>query len=116
MKKGISLIVLVITIIVMIIIASAIIMSLTTNNIMDQADTAVEKSNRAEVKSIGASVLASNLYYASGDQYLPSSAPTIQGKLDAALLNTGFTADYDEVTKTIIYTDTTTPIPHATFD
>lgn len=113
MKKGISLIVLVITIIVMIIIASAIIMSLTTNNIMDQAEDAVSKSNRAEVKSIGASVLASNLYYASGDQYLPSGESTIQGKLDTALDNTGFTADYDSTTKTITYTETSTL---ATFD
>ena len=51
MKKGISLIVLVITIIVMIIIAGAIIISLNSTNVLDKADTAVVNSNEAELKS-----------------------------------------------------------------
>ena len=51
MKKGISLIVLVITIIVMIIIAGAIIISLNSTNVLDKADTAVVTSNEAELKS-----------------------------------------------------------------
>lgn len=49
-KKGISLIVLVITIIIMIIIAGAIILSLTETNIIDQAETAVNKYNETELK------------------------------------------------------------------
>ena len=57
-KKGISLIVLIVTIIVMIIIAGAVIISLTETNIIDQAETAVEKHNKAEIKS------AANMAYA----------------------------------------------------
>lgn len=45
MKKGISLIVLVITIIVMIIIAGAIIISLNSTNILSKADEAVDKTD-----------------------------------------------------------------------
>ena len=48
MKKGISLIVLVITIIVMIIIAGAIIISLNQSSIIDNANKAVNSSNKAE--------------------------------------------------------------------
>ena len=51
MKKGISLIVLVITIIVMIIIAGAIIISLNSTNVINKANTAVDVSNEAELKS-----------------------------------------------------------------
>lgn len=67
MKKGISLIVLVITIIVMIIIAGAIIISLSQTNVMDQANTATFKSNDAEARSLVALVYASNLFTASGN-------------------------------------------------
>ncbi len=51
MKKGISLIVLVITIIVMIIIAGAIIISLNSTNVINKANTAVDASNEAELKA-----------------------------------------------------------------
>lgn len=51
MKKGISLIVLVITIIVMIIIAGAIIISLNSSNVIDQANNAVEASDIANLRS-----------------------------------------------------------------
>lgn len=51
MKKGISLIVLVITIIVMIIIAGAIIISLNSSNVITKADDAVLKSDLANVRS-----------------------------------------------------------------
>ncbi len=61
MKKGISLIVLVITIIVMIIIAGAIIISLSQTNVIDQATTATEKSNDAEARALVAMVYASNI-------------------------------------------------------
>ena len=49
-KKGISLIVLIITIIIMIIISGAIILTLTETNIIDQAETAVNKYNETELK------------------------------------------------------------------
>ncbi|MBQ8043314.1 MAG: hypothetical protein IJ272_04090 [Clostridia bacterium] len=52
MKKGISLIVLVITIIVMIIIAGAIIISLNSSNVIDRSNEAVLKSNKAEATSL----------------------------------------------------------------
>ena len=52
MKKGISLIVLVITIIVMIIIAGAIIISLNSSNVIRQSNDAVQVANRAEANSI----------------------------------------------------------------
>jgi len=51
MKKGISLIVLVITIIVMIIIAGAIIISLNGTNVVNRADEAVTKSDVANLRS-----------------------------------------------------------------
>jgi len=51
MKKGISLIVLVITIIVMIIIAGAIIISLNSSNVLDRSNEAVKSSNLASAKS-----------------------------------------------------------------
>ena len=49
-KQGISLIVLVITIIVMIILAAAIILSLSSNGLIDRANEAVEKTDKAQVK------------------------------------------------------------------
>lgn len=67
MKKGISLIVLVITIIVMIIIAGAIIISLSQTNVLDQANTAAHRSNDAEARSLVALVYASKLFTASGE-------------------------------------------------
>jgi uncharacterized protein YpmB len=51
MKKGISLIVLVITIIVIIILAGAVILSLSANNPITQATTARNNSNVNEVQS-----------------------------------------------------------------
>jgi len=51
MKKGISLIVLVITIIVIIILAGAVILSLSANNPIAQATIAKNSSNRSEVQS-----------------------------------------------------------------
>lgn len=51
MKKGISLIVLVITIIVMIIIAGAIIISLNGTNVINRADEAVDKADLANLRS-----------------------------------------------------------------
>lgn len=49
MKKGISLIVLVITIIVMIIIAGAIIISLNSSNVIDKANDAVTRTDVANL-------------------------------------------------------------------
>lgn len=54
MKKGISLIVLVITIIVMIIIAGAIIISLSNSNVIDKADDAVSETNKKAAVTVAA--------------------------------------------------------------
>ena len=52
MNKGISLIVLVITIIVMIILAGTIILSLSDTGIIDRASEAVENTNLDQVKTL----------------------------------------------------------------
>lgn len=57
-KKGISLIVLVITIIVMIIIAGAIILSLSSSNVTQRANLATLMSDRANYQAKYATVLA----------------------------------------------------------
>jgi hypothetical protein len=59
-KRGISLIVLVITIIVIIILAGAVILNLLNNNLIEQANKAVFKSNAANYSSELSLVLASN--------------------------------------------------------
>ena len=51
-KKGISLIVLVITIIVMIILATAVILTLNSDGIMNKANVAVDASDEASVKNL----------------------------------------------------------------
>jgi len=58
MKKGISLIVLVITIIVMIIIAGAIILSLSSSNVTGKANWATLSSDRANLQAEYAVILA----------------------------------------------------------
>ena len=57
-KKGISLIVLVITIIVMIILAAAIILSLSSNGIIDRANEAVDKTDIAQVQTLASTIWA----------------------------------------------------------
>ena len=58
MKKGISLIVLVITIIVMIIIAATVVISLSNTGIIDRADQAVQLTNEKQVQDFAAMVWA----------------------------------------------------------
>lgn len=93
MKKGISLIVLVITIIVMIIIAGAIIISLSQTNVIDQADNAKYKSNQAEAKSLVALVYASELFETSGDEYTKRTPGELKDAIDEALA-AEFGSDY----------------------
>lgn len=61
MKKGISLIVLVITIIVMIIIAGAIILSLNSSNVTNKANWAQVSADRANLQSELAVILADTI-------------------------------------------------------
>ena len=55
-KSGISLIVLVITIIVMIILAAAVILSLTSSGIIGRANSAVDKTNLAQVQTLAQTI------------------------------------------------------------
>ena len=57
-KMGISLIVLVITIIVMIILAAAVILSLSSNGIIDRANEAVRRTNKAQIETLAQTIWA----------------------------------------------------------
>lgn len=93
MKKGISLIVLVITIIVMIIIAGAIIISLNNSNVVAKSEEAVYTSNVAELRSAVALVY-SDKYIAyleatrSGETVDPVDIDDITGDSTVAALLT----------------------------
>ncbi len=69
-KKGISLIVLVITIIVMIILASAVVITLSNTGVIDKASEAVDKTNKQQVQNLA--VLAWADAYTAGirDQFM----------------------------------------------
>ena len=98
MKKGISLIVLVITIIVMIIIAGAIIISLSQTNVIDQADNATYKSNIAEAKSLVSLVYASNLFDSTGSGANAKYTKISAGELEEIIndkLEIEFGTDYE---------------------
>jgi len=98
MKKGISLIVLVITIIVMIIIAGAIIISLSQENIVKRANDAVEASDEANAKYavalVYADILAANNDPAVADYDQEAAEDAYQLALDG----TGWTATADATT------------------
>ena len=98
MKKGISLIVLVITIIVMIIIAGAIIISLNSSNVIAQSNDAVEKSNKANANALLSMKYAEILsaHYAKDPTvtYTPNATDlaTLQGHITALTdANEGYT-------------------------
>ena len=86
-KKGISLIVLIVTIIVMIIIAGAIILSLTETNIIDQAEVAVEKHNLSEMKS-AASMAYSD--WTLRENTTKDNTIDVQSYIRNSLINQGF--------------------------
>ena len=66
-NKGISLIVLVITIIVMIILAGSIIITLSNSGIINKANEAVEMSNEAQLKEMATAELIINGWYSGQD-------------------------------------------------
>ena len=84
MKKGISLIVLVITIIVMIIIAGAIIISLNSSNIIKRADDAVKASDVANLRSALTLEYAEVLNSKYNDGQTVDAAARYQAVLDKA--------------------------------
>ena len=85
MKKGISLIVLVITIIVMIVIAGAIILSLSSSNVTGKANLATLASDRANIQSEYAVKLAENT---TADNATPSITEDMWEPWPAGLLHT----------------------------
>ena len=110
MKKGISLIVLVITIIVMIIIAGAIIISLNSTNVINRANEATEASDLANAKNAVMLAYAELAAGNNGIASLPNPAPegvtTLQGYYEKVLADAGFT-----MSKYTITVDATTGIP-----
>lgn len=100
MKKGISLIVLVITIIVLAILAGAIIISLSNQNIISQASEASKKADRANAKNVVAMTYAEAVSKAKdGKAYKTYDASTGTGTLMVkqdyidALTAQGFSSD-----------------------
>lgn len=87
-KKGISLIVLVITIIVMIILAAAIIVSISNSGIVNRSNEAVEKSDEAQMKSLVA-VAWSEAHFKETDEVKDDAY--YQKEVKNYLLNNGIT-------------------------
>ena len=91
MKKGISLIVLVITIIVMIIIAGAIIISLNSSNVIERANTAVTESDLANARNAAMLAYAELAAGNDGIAIDPATAKVAtEGYYETYLTNAGF--------------------------
>ncbi len=103
MKKGISLIVLVITIIVMIIIAGAIIISLNSTNVINRANEATEASDLANAKSAVTLMYAELAAGNNGIAVAPSGYADLATYYAEKLEDAGF--DMDKYTLTV--SDTT---------
>ena len=86
MKKGISLIVLVITIIVMIILAAAVVISMSNNGIIDKASHAVTLTDEKQIQDLAALTWA--------EAYLdPDKRGDIENVVKQELTNKGVTTD-----------------------
>ena len=106
MKKGISLIVLVITIIVMIIIAGAIIISLNSTNVINRANEATEASDLANAKNAVMLAYAELAAGNNGIASVPSGYDNLTAYYTKVLSDAGFT-----MSKYTITVDATTGIP-----
>lgn len=95
-KKGISLIVLVITIIVMIILAAAVVISLTSNGIIDRANQAVQATDEKQVQQIVSLAWADA--YTSGRKTLEELQAAVDKSLEENNIDTN--QFYVEVTTT----------------
>lgn len=99
MKKGISLIVLVITIIVLAILAGAIIISLSNQNIISQASDASSKADRANAKYVVTMTYASAVARANDGKAYSSytdsttNVPMTVADYKKALTDQGFSSD-----------------------
>lgn len=96
MKKGISLIVLVITIIVMIIIAGAIIISLTQTDMISKTDEAVKASNLANARSVVSLKFSTDMAKAEGplSGVISTYADALKDELINAKLKVADLKDY----------------------
>ena len=81
-KKGISLIVLVITIIVMIILAGSIILTLSNSGIINKANEAVGSTNEAQIQEMATTELILNGWYA-GKPFEANDVDNVAAKLGA---------------------------------
>ena len=88
MKKGISLIVLVITVIVMIILATSVMISLTNADIINKANEATNKNNIKQVEQLVAMAWADA--YADGER----DVAALQSIVDAVLIKNNLTDKY----------------------
>ena len=99
LKKGISLVVLVITIIVMIILAGAVILSLNNSGIISKAQEAVNQTNLKQLQEM-ASVAWASAY--TDPEVDNSSAAALETAVITYLTNAGYTAeDLDNYTITV---------------
>ena len=105
MKKGISLIVLVITIIVLAILAGAIIISLSNTNVIQQATEAKNSANRANAKYAVATIYAAAVAKGTDGKAYVSETGTALMTRDlyvAELVKQGYTAEFaEEVVKDV---------------
>ena len=96
MKKGISLVALVVTIIVLIILSATVVLTMVDDSIFDKANTAVEEQNRKEVFSeVQREVLnvqTENIGLAVGEEF----AQKLQTNLNNRYATSNSTAIYDE--------------------
>ena len=97
MKKGISLIVLVITIIIMIILAGAVILSLNSSNVVAKANYAAVASDRANYQAEAATEYATWVADNNGD--LTGDFEYSKLDLEAPGSGTGFYVDYDDASQ-----------------
>lgn len=105
-KRGISLIVLIITIIVMLILATVIVMSLSNNNVIDKANTAVTETNLKTIEQ-AASVALGELILANDGKTEGIGESEIINKMKENGVDpteSGFTVTYDEETGKISVT------------
>ena len=96
-KQGISLIVLVITIIVMIILAAAIILSLSSNGIIDRANEAVTKTDIGQVQTLASTIWAES-YLDKREGKIQDIEEVVRKRLEKELgIEEGKLDDYYEV-------------------
>ena len=113
MKKGISLIVLVITIIVMIIIAGAIILALNSSNVTNKAKWSQISADRANLQSEYAVILANTL---AGEKIGNDQEVDAEGKVTSTSRYDGLTLTDIKATPDYVAWATKVPTTNSRFD